>query len=667
MSSLVTRNQKLNMANHFLQSIEGNNHYIFLGDHLSTNSLANTLTDSNFDILNDTYSKMVMGKVVTTNDAKPMVRYITYDTIIFDMYDDIDANLSVSDFYTVINAGSYYHLFKCLDNNNGANSSVSPDFGHITGSNTEIYQTSDGYRWKYMYSVSSSIEAKFSSNTYFPVVVNSEVTSTATMGSIDIIKVEDGGKLYNNYITGTFTLDDLRINGNNKIYGVSNTLASSVNGYYTGCLLYISGGDGLGEFRTINDYISNGNGNFIILDDGLNEPTNTSEYEIYPKINIVGDGFETTTAVGRALINAVSSNSVYRIEMLERGRNYQKVNVSVIANSVVGVSNTATIRAIKNPKGGHGFDIASELFSNTVGISVKFSNTESNTIPTNNIFQQIGLLKNPLFSNVEINFSNSYGNFLTGETVYKVNPIMIANDATINTTSTTLMANADFEKQLAVGTLLYLKASNGTSQQIAIVNTIQNSTFISLTTNGSFACTQTTVYIANVSSNSIVLDTNTATQIYLTNVSNIIETGDILIGVTSDAEGVINTVSRGGIEKPFSTFIQTTKYKGELINGSFENNEPIYQNNMSTSNGYLFCSELNGSNITLYVTNSYGVFDVGGTNTIVGNTSGAIAYLNNVYYPELIYGSGEVLYIENIDDIQRQSDQSETINIYLQF
>ena len=45
-------------------------------------------------------------------------------------------------------------------NNQGANSTVSPNFAEVD-SNDEVYQTSDGYIWKYMYSVDTANNTKF--------------------------------------------------------------------------------------------------------------------------------------------------------------------------------------------------------------------------------------------------------------------------------------------------------------------------------------------------------------------------------------------------------------------------------------------------------------------------------------------------------------------------
>lgn len=53
-----------------------------------------------------------------------------------------------------------FNVYKCLDNNNGALSTVKP-----TGTPVEAIKTSDGYVWKFLYNVPVALRNKFLSNT----------------------------------------------------------------------------------------------------------------------------------------------------------------------------------------------------------------------------------------------------------------------------------------------------------------------------------------------------------------------------------------------------------------------------------------------------------------------------------------------------------------------
>ena len=57
-------------------------------------------------------------------------------------------NLFDATFYVMSSA---FNVYKCLDNNSGANSTVEP-----TGTSSSILTTGDGYKWKFMYTLSAT-------------------------------------------------------------------------------------------------------------------------------------------------------------------------------------------------------------------------------------------------------------------------------------------------------------------------------------------------------------------------------------------------------------------------------------------------------------------------------------------------------------------------------
>src|SRR5262249_4160575 len=155
-------------------------------------------------------------------------------------------------------------------------------------------QTSDGYRWKYMTSVGSSTVSKFITPSFFPLIANSTVSNNAVDGEIKIIRVEGQGRRYNNYLDGTFISADIRIEGDPTLFNLSNTSLNTTNGYYTGCILYMTSGAAVGEYRTVTDYQANSTGNIIRVDQQfINTPDNGSAYQLRPQVVVVGDGSET--------------------------------------------------------------------------------------------------------------------------------------------------------------------------------------------------------------------------------------------------------------------------------------------------------------------------------------------------------------------------------------
>jgi len=90
-----------------------------------------------------------------------------------------------STFYVLSSAN---HVYKCLDNNSGANSTVEP-----TGTSTSILSTGDGYKWKYMYSLSAAQQTNFLSTDFMAVATDGTVSSAATDGAINVVKIKTGG------------------------------------------------------------------------------------------------------------------------------------------------------------------------------------------------------------------------------------------------------------------------------------------------------------------------------------------------------------------------------------------------------------------------------------------------------------------------------------------
>lgn len=671
MTKLVTTKFKTHIIDQLVESVtEASNteYYIFTADHVdrTTNTIP-TPVDKNREVEFGAYHNMLFGKRLTSSDIKPMIRKIEWTSgTYYDMYDDNDDTLIDKNYYVMVDETSFLHVYKCLDNNGNTPSTSQPTFSHITGSNTSLYETSDGFRWKYMYSFSASEDNQFSTAEFIPVIANSDVVSQADRGAIDIIKVDDGGKNYGNYTSGTFVSGDIRVSGNDVLYAISNNSLNTTNGYYTGCLLYISTGDGAGQYRTVSDYFTNGSGSYVTINVAFTTvPSNGDEYQVNPEVVVVGDGQQTTNAVARALINSTSTNSVYRVEMLNRGADYRYHVATVTANSVVGVTSTANVRPIYSPVKGHGANASYELGTKHYAIGVNFANSEANTIPTLNDYEKVGLMINPFFTNVYVTYTSSNGTFLNGETVRRIDPIQVDTAATINTTSGVVSSNTgQYNTQFSNGDWVYLKAGNNSAHMLSQVNNITNATYMTISANGNFACTNTVIYIANVSAQGVVNATVNSTVMVFNNVAGIFSTDDTFVGVSTGSKAVVNSISRNGVAKDFSTFVNMFKYEATITSGSFTNDEYVFEGvslATSTANARIHSANVDGGTATIFTTNNVGEFT--NNNTMEGNTSGATATITAKYNPELLHGSGDVVFLENIQAVSRANNQTETLKL----
>ena len=108
------------------------------------------------------------------------------------------------------------NVYKCLDNNNNAASTVEP-----TGTPPlTILSTADGYRWKYMYTLTASQQANFLSTDFMAVATNSDVSSNAVDGAINIVKIKTAGS---GGADGTHTGIAMRGDGSNGTVSVTVT------------------------------------------------------------------------------------------------------------------------------------------------------------------------------------------------------------------------------------------------------------------------------------------------------------------------------------------------------------------------------------------------------------------------------------------------------------
>jgi hypothetical protein len=100
-----------------------------------------------------------------------------------------------------------------------------------------------------------------------------------------------------------------------------------------------------------------------------------------------------------------------------------------------------------------------------------------------------------------------------------------------------------------------------------------------------------------------------------------------------------------------------------LFGSAFTIGETVTQ---TSTNYTAIVHEVSGANV--YFTGVRGDFSLDLSKTIVGNTSGTVGQLNSVTKPNRISGSGQVLYIEDLElPINRNSIQSETIKIVIEY
>jgi len=191
MSNIITKKFKINNAKAFRTNyINTNSLYLFLA---RPNPWQNDASPpdpiDNQENYSKTWDEIISTKRLLAKDIANVVKRKDwkYGTV-YDAYDHEDALLLEKDFY-VLNSNKM--VYKCIDNSQGVPSLVEP-----TGASTFMFTTSDGYKWKYLYSIKIQDQQRFLTDNWMPVFTDEEVASYAIDGGIEHIKIINGGTDY---------------------------------------------------------------------------------------------------------------------------------------------------------------------------------------------------------------------------------------------------------------------------------------------------------------------------------------------------------------------------------------------------------------------------------------------------------------------------------------
>lgn len=385
-----------------------------------------TVIEPNPEVANSDYQTSfnvnwtsLFGKKLSAGDIAPIIDKTIWATgTVYNRYDNTVANLS--NFY-VISANSFaggdLYVYKCIDNANGAASTVDPKtIGTPTQPST--FQTLDNYKWRYVGKIPSRSYSEFSSNDYVPIYPDYLTVSTAANYSgVEVPIITNAGSGYTSYNSGNVKL------AVNSTYIQISDAASSEKDYYTKNGIYIyNPGSATSQLFGITEYISSSGNNFVRLE----SPANTelvsnifTQYIISPKVVFNTDGDVQPKAY--TVVNT-TSNSISNIVMLDIGSNISRADITIQSNSSYGSG--ATAYAIVPPPGGHGADPVSELNVKGFAIRFSFANTESGNIVTSSaVYNKIGIVKNPYYI---------YANGAKGATRYTSNTFNNVVKATIS-------------------------------------------------------------------------------------------------------------------------------------------------------------------------------------------------------------------------------------------
>ena len=374
MTSVLNINYYIDQVNNFIHEVETSNnaYYVYVArpypwlnsngevDETQVQTPNTSVTQVELDLFNE----LAFGKLITVADVNHVIpRYTWTSNTAYSQYDANDSLLYTKNFFVVTaGVGDNYSVFKCIDNNGGVNSTIKPNLQSTQGT----FKTGDGYTWKYMYTIDATSNSKFTSANYIPVLANSSVQSNAVPGTIDAIRISNGGTGYSVYETGQ--VQQVIDRNNIKIANSS----SSLDNYYTNSSIYLKSGFGSGQVREISSY--SGTSKVVTI---------ANTIDIFTRLDLVNTSFVT----GGGAVGETAEQEVDAISYLF-GVGYFSSN-SQIVQSDVGISgdiltaNSTVLRISKTNKN-ETFDSAlpvrdisdsGTLTSNTTHNKVNISNS----------------------------------------------------------------------------------------------------------------------------------------------------------------------------------------------------------------------------------------------------------------------------------------------------
>ena len=162
-----------------------------------------TPIDSVYEEFN-TFNDLLAAKKVTSTDASIVIprrnwttgttydyyrhdygHFVTGSTSSVQTASSGATTLFDSNFYVLTDD---FNVYKCLENDGDTASTVKP-----TGTSTSILTTGDGYKWKYMYTLTAAQRTNFLSTDFMAVATDSTVAAAAVDGAVNHVRIKTAG------------------------------------------------------------------------------------------------------------------------------------------------------------------------------------------------------------------------------------------------------------------------------------------------------------------------------------------------------------------------------------------------------------------------------------------------------------------------------------------
>ena len=430
MAAIVTSNFRTLNAQHFKDQVDGSSVYVSIGKSdvwsLTTSDTTDTTPftpGDNLDNLGEARANLIaMKKIVATDISHVVPRHTWTSGNSYYAWDSDDASIFDKAFYVVT---SEFKVYKCIVAGGGA-SSIQP-----TQTLTSPTAESDGYTWKYMYTISVADAEKFLTNSYMPVKTVSlsatAIVAVASTTTTIILTETVPGIGVGMTVSGTNV-------GSSKTVAAINgsvlTLSGAPSGSVSGILTFAYAADSAAEAvlseadyaqylnqKASRDSSTAGGIERIEVTAGGTGYTNNTNVAVA----ITGDGTGATVTTTAGI--TVSSGAVTAVTIANKGTNYRVADLVISG----GAGSDATARAVISPKAGHGVDPVSELGGFFVALNTKLDGNDGGDITVGNDFRQITLFNEPRAYNA----TPLAGNIATADTLKATSYLDFNSSATV--------------------------------------------------------------------------------------------------------------------------------------------------------------------------------------------------------------------------------------------
>lgn len=404
MTAIVSSNFRTLNAENFKRDVGEKSVYVSVGKSDAwSNSLSDT-TDTtpfapndHFDDIGEARQNMLGLKKISSADISHVVpRYTWTSGNSYYAWDSNDASIFDKAFYVIT---SEFKVYKCIVAGTGS-STIQP-----TQTLTDPTAESDGYTWKYMYTVSVADAEKFLTNSYMPVKTVSMggtgITAGAVSSSTTVILKEVDSNIYTGMqvagtgISGTPTVSS--ISGSQIVLSAAQTLSADV------VLTFSWPNDAAAEAvlseADYAQYLNQKASRDSTTAAGIERIEVTAGGTNYDAsdnftVTITGDG------VSAAVVDSgvtVSAGAITAIAVNAKGTDYSIADIVISHDNASGgtAGADATARAVISPVGGHGTDPVKELGAFFIALNAQLEGSVNGDITVGNDFRQVMLIQEP--------------------------------------------------------------------------------------------------------------------------------------------------------------------------------------------------------------------------------------------------------------------------------